>query len=187
MTNYKRMPWTKEDDRVLLELWPRVGSIIMIALKLNRTPSSVQTHASRKNLPRRIEENNKHRRKWDMNDTIALNKAIEKHKLPNGKIPIKEISDEIGKSIDTITYKLIEIENGNEEIIFDKIYITQENYLFDNENEEKSNFKAINTTKIKKGAGKRKCMSCQKEFWSEGIHNRLCPRCKKEEDGYNWD
>lgn len=29
--------------------------------------------------------------------------------------------------------------------------------------------------------GERKCIMCEKKFWSEGAHNRKCPKCKQKE------
>lgn len=33
----------------------------------------------------------------------------------------------------------------------------------------------------------RKCMCCQREFPSEGAHNRLCPRCKGDKTMTPWE
>lgn len=34
---------------------------------------------------------------------------------------------------------------------------------------------------------KRSCMCCREEFPSEGIHNRLCGRCKQERSPNPWE
>jgi Zn finger protein HypA/HybF involved in hydrogenase expression len=41
---------------------------------------------------------------------------------------------------------------------------------------------AVHDRKIKKNLSKRKCLSCEEEFNSEGIHNRICPLCKGTEE-----
>lgn len=32
---------------------------------------------------------------------------------------------------------------------------------------------------VNNDAGIRRCLACEKEFESEGRHNRLCPKCRK--------
>ena len=41
---------------------------------------------------------------------------------------------------------------------------------------------AVHVRKIKKNLTKRKCLACEEDFDSEGIHNRLCTLCKSTEE-----
>src|SRR5690606_35221629 len=122
MAELIRRPWTDADDRSLIDLWPRVGSIVLIALALQRSSSSVQTRASRLGLPRRLEGNDRHRRKWTAEDNKDLDKSFEKRVREDGLIPICEIAEDVGRSIDAVAAKLAEILDGEEEL-FAKILV----------------------------------------------------------------
>jgi hypothetical protein len=164
-------------------MWPRVGSIVLIALKLKRSTSSVQTQASRKNLPRRGETNERHRRKWTDDDIGSLRNSLLKNTTHDGLVLICEIAEEVKRSIDAVAAKLSEADFfGNEEILFEKIKVTREiiasaNVVTDADNDKKD---------VRNHAKNRKCLNCGKDFWSEWSGNRRCNACKKGESSDNW-
>jgi len=179
MADLRRRPWTDADNRALIDLWPRVGSIVLIALELQRSTSSVQTQASRLGLPRRTDGNDRHRRKWTPEDIEALDRSISVRTRSDGKIPICEIADDVARSIDAVAARLIESLDGEDEF-FNRIVVTR-------------NIPALKNTAQKTGTDSRKagkmrpCMCCSKPFWSEGSFNRLCQSCKSGETESNWD
>lgn len=178
MADLRRRPWADADNRALIDLWPRVGSIVLIALELERSSSSVQTQASRLGLPRRTEGNERHRRKWTAEDVEKLESSVARRTGDDGSIPICEIADDVGRSIDAVAAKLAE-SMGGEEALFSQIKVT------------KRRFYAAPVAKAdvdpRKVGKKRPCLCCQKVFWSEGAHNRLCASCKRDEGGSDWD
>ena len=182
MADLRRRPWTDADNRALIDLWPRVGSIVLIALDLERSSSSVQTQASRLGLPRRTEGNERHRRKWTSEDISALESSVAARTMADGSIPICEIADDVGRSIDAVSAKLAETMGG-EEALFSAIKVTKRKYLAIAVEPAKA-AEGVDPRKVGK---KRPCMSCTKIFWSEGAHNRLCAACKKDEGGSDWD
>lgn len=180
MADLRRRPWTDADNRALIDLWPRVGSIVLIALDLGRSSSSVQTQASRLGLPRRTEGNERHRRKWTAEDVARLESSVARRTADDGSIPICEIAEDVGRSIDAVAAKLSETM-GSEEVLFAAITVTQKRFYATAVTAPKP---GIDPRKVGK---KRPCMSCTKIFWSEGAHNRLCAACKKDEGGSDWD
>lgn len=155
-----------------------MGSIVLIALQMERSTSSVQTQASRVGLPRRKEGNDRHRRKWNEEDNQELESALEKHTDDEGRILIIEIADSIGRSIDAVAIKLTDMF-GSEEALFDMIHVSKmPDFVAD---------KSADPIDRRKVAKQRKCLTCQKNFWSEGAHNRMCGTCKKSEEGSEWD
>lgn len=180
MADLIRRPWTDKHDRQLIDLWPRVGSIVLIALELGRSSSSVQTRASRLNLPRRLEGNDRHRRKWTEEDIEKLETSVARRVEYDGSIPICEIADDVGRSIDAVAAKLAETMGG-EESLFTQIKVTKKrpSPVPVKKTEEK-----IDPRKVGK---RRPCLCCGKNFWSEGAHNRLCMSCKSGETASEYD
>lgn len=183
MADLKRRPWTDADNRALIGLWPRIGSIVLIALELGRSSSSVQTQASRLGLPRRLEGNDRHRRRWTESDVAALDASIAKRQRQDKKIPINEISDDIGRSIDAVVAKMAEM-NGGESEIFDKLIVTRQHPAV---TPMKGQLGADATIDPRKVGKMRPCMTCSRTFWSEGAWNRRCSSCKSAESDTNWD
>jgi len=182
MSDSRRRLWDVQDSNALIDMWPRVSSIVLIALELNRTTSSVQTQASRRGLPRRNEANERHRRKWTPEDLRLLEQTLDKHTNADGEIYICEIAEEMKRSIDAVSAKLVEIL-GPEEEIFPKYKVTAQI----GGDAVKPN--PLKPSKRKNEPGTRNCMTCRRPFWSEGWGNRICQPCKKEEagaDGYDW-
>lgn len=184
MGDFGRRDWEDGHIQALLDMWPRVMSIVLIALELKRSTSSVQTMASRKNLPRRTEGNERHRRKWTPEDVDNLKDSLRTNTDRDGKVLICEIADDVGRSIDAVAAKLTEFEEfGSEKALFERIRVTRKN--FGTTLPAKEPQKGVDSRKVGK---KRPCMTCQEIFWSEGAHNRMCAKCKKDEGGSDrWD
>lgn len=181
MSDSTRRAWDAEDNEALISMWDRVSSIVLIALELDRTTSSVQTQASRRGLPRRNEANERHRRKWTPEDLRLLEATLDRHTDEDGVIYICEIADDMKRSIDAVTSKIAEMFGGEEEL-FPKLKVTR----VIAEAVKVTLPKNVDQRKIPKT---RPCMTCERPFWSEGAHNRICQPCKKEEagaDGYDY-
>lgn len=182
MGDFGRRDWEDAHIQALLDMWPRVMSIVLIALELGRSTSSVQTMASRKNLPRRTEGNERHRRKWTPEDVTHLKDSLAANTDEEGRVLICEIAEDMGRSIDAVAAKLTELEEfGSEKALFSRIKVTKRNFA------PASVQKPGAGTDSRKQGKKRPCLCCGKIFWSEGAHNRLCQSCKKDEGGSDWD
>lgn len=174
MAELIRRPWKNSDDRALIELWPRVGSITLIAMELQRSSSSVQTRASRLGLPRRLEGNERHRRKWTQSDVENLETSLARRTEDDGSIPICEIAEDVGRSIDAVASKIAETLGGEEELFkYVKVNKKKISAPTAQKPEEK-----VDPRKIGR---RRPCLCCNRNFWSEGAHNRLCQSCKAGE------
>lgn len=183
MADLKRRPWTDADNRSLIGLWPRIGSIVLIALELDRSSSSVQTQASRLGLPRRLEGNDRHRRRWTDSDVLSLESSVAKRTRKDGKLPIHEISEDVGRSIDAVVAKLAE-SMGGESKIFDRIVVTKHHAAAAPIKKPAGVEPGIDPRKVGR---MRPCMTCSRTFWSEGAFNRRCISCKAQESDTNWD
>lgn len=182
MSDSRRRLWDQDATNALIEMWPRVSSIVLIALELNRTTSSVQTQASRRGLPRRSEANERHRRKWTPEDLRLLETTLDRHTTRDGEIYICEIAEDMKRSIDAVSAKLVEIL-GPEEEIFPKYKVTGETGI------AVAKVNPLKPVKRKNEPGTRDCITCRRPFWSEGWGNRICQPCKKDEagaDGYDY-
>ena len=193
MSEFRRRKWQDSDTRALIDMWPRVGSIVLIALELKRSTSSVQTQASRTGLPRRIENNEKHRRKWETHDIAALRDALTENTTPEGDVLICEIAEQMKRSIDAIAAKLAEVDFfGDEEKLFEKIKVTK-TFIASATTAAAEAAATMSCDEVKASdprqqAMNRKCMKCRKPFWSEWAGNRRCNACKKTEtsDAYEY-
>lgn len=184
MSEFRRRKWLDADTRALIDMWPRVGSIVLIALELKRSTSSVQTQASRTNLPRRMENNERHRRKWTEEDVVGLRTALEQNTTRKGEVLICEIAEQVKRSIDAVASKLSEPDFfGEEEKLFERIAVTRTSIASANVDGDDEPPKDR-----RQQAMERKCMRCGKLFWSEWAGNRRCNACKKGEtsDNYDW-
>src|SRR3546814_4793786 len=74
---------------------------------LFRSPSSIQTQASRLGLPRRSEESDRHRRRWTRRDREDLDDIVRTMTLPSGKIPIEQVAERVGRSVDAVASRLL--------------------------------------------------------------------------------
>jgi len=184
MTDLRRRPWSEEEDNVLIDLWDTVGSIVLISLMLDRSPSSVQTQASRKGLPRRIEEKGRHRRRWTGDDEGLLDSLVAELTDGEGKIPIDVLAERMDRSIDAIVARLAD-RFGSTQALLDRIRLPRREPP--REERRRAEDKARQAPQGGAQARTRKCLCCGKPFWSEGPHIRICNKCKRNYDDYNWD
>ena len=194
MTAKTRKPWTDEETTMLIEAWDVIGSITLLSVLLNRSRSSIQTQASRVGLPRRTENLQRHRRRWSEDEELDLQVCINKNTNQQGKIRIDRVALEMDRSVDAIIYKLTEEFGGQQEIL-KRIYIPNEKLqkliepdaVFiepEVEIDPRTGRKKVEDTRSK--ARMRNCLTCQKPFYSEGAHNRICDKCTRAHDGEDW-
>lgn len=176
-----RRPWTEHDKRRLIHYWESLGSIFLIALLLERPEGSVQTEASRLNLPRRAEDKGRHRKKWTAEEHDELKAAARDCRTPDGRIRIMDVADRVGRSVDAVASRLAdEYENRSE--LRESIYVPESvlERMVAAKPAPAPDADPRRTPKV------RHCMTCEKLFFSEGAHNRICPRCK-EGDESDWE
>lgn len=203
MVDKARRPWTTKEDETLIKQWDALGSITLISLLLDRSPSSVQTRASRLSLPRRVEENNKHRNRWKKDEEIRLKKFMNEYEDKGKKIPILDLSNKMNRGVDAIAAKLVEIYGHDNVLPRINIPPTPPTDASKKETnsppsdsvdysipEDKSQYKATykKAQQNNPNSKMRKCLSCIKPFWSEGPQVRICNKCRKnQEDYFAWD
>lgn len=187
-----RRPWTEKDKEKLIKYWENVKSVVLISILLNRPEGSVQTEASRLNLPRRKEDQegeNRHRKKWSKEEFEHLLKIVEQNKNEDKKIKIMNVAKETKRSVDAIVTRLSEFYGSREEVK-NLIIATDSEILFFAEAKEKmrneAKEKETDKPDKRKIAAMRTCLCCRKPFWSHGAGNRICPKCKSNEH-YEWD
>lgn len=187
---FTRRPWTDDCKRQLIEYWDSVRSIVLISIMLDRTPSSIQTQASRLGLPRRTEESDRHRRRWTRRDEEDLDTIVSKLTLPSGKIPIEEVARQAGRSIDAVASRLL-AKVDKPATLLDRILLpTPPKTGCKSGRSARTLPGAVSmprkAPRSRKAGQTRACLSCRKPFWSEGAHNRICSSCKREQSG-GWD
>lgn len=184
MSQGKRRPWHDADNDALIALWDVVGSVALIAIMLKRSRSSVQTQASRRGLPPRAEESDRHRRRWLDGDDERLDALILELALPDGGIPIQALSERMGRSVDALVAR-IEARLGEDSDVMERLVAPPTPALplpgvkpvLQNIGET-----AVNA---KKSSGKVKsCLKCRRNFFSAGNFNWICVTCKRSDD---WD
>jgi hypothetical protein len=167
MSQGKRRPWEDADNKTLIGLWDVVRSVYLISIMLDRSRSSVQTQASRLALPARAEESDQHRRRWSNLEDNKLDAIITGLTRPDGRIPIQEVAEKIGRSVDAVAARL-ETRYGEGSAMMTKLVAPPMPTLASPD----------------KAKGKMKnCLQCRKSFWSEGSHNWICVTCKRSD---NW-
>ena len=183
MIQEKRRPWKDVDNSTLISLWDRVGSVALIALMMKRTRSSVQTQASRLQLPPRNEESDRHRRRWHDADDVLLNKMLEIYTMEDGTIPIEKLSTSMGRSIDAVIARL-ETNHGEDSDVMRRL-VPPPLPEITNHGNKATLFQRPNQATVtdpRKQTKVRRCLRCDKLFVSEGAHNRICPSCKRNEN-----
>ena len=181
-----RRTWSEADKRLLIEYWATLGSILLIALLLDRPEGSVQTEASRLNLPRRVEEKGRHRKKWTEDEERDLQTAINIFRTVDGRIRIIEVANFIGRSIDAVASRILRDYESRDEM-------RQALFIPDSIDDIKKLTARTGvdprttTGDTRKTHKMRDCLTCSRPFWSEGAHNRICPRCKSDHESSEWD
>mgnify|MGYP006283055457 CR=1 FL=1 len=185
MAEQNRRSWTSQDNQALIDCWERVGSVVLIAMMLDRSPSSVQTQASRLGLPRRREGRTKHRRPWTDEDSAALDAAIAEFSDSDGSFPIKAVADKLGRSIDAVVARLA-AEYDDPQRLFERIIMPPKPPADAEAGLPRRAAPAPRSVgDPRKQPKKRPCLNCQETFWSSGAHNRVCPKCKRREPDFD--
>lgn len=178
MAQAKRRDWLHDDDTDLMRLWPSVGSVALIGIMMERSRSSVQTRASRLNLPPRTEESDRHRRRWSEAEDTRLDAALLEVALPDGKIPIQLVADRLERSVDAVVAR-IEARYGEHSDIIGRLVAPPMPVP-----QAPAAKPPGSGRKSRREGGEWDCLRCRRPFWSEGVHNWVCDRCKRTDD---WD
>ena len=104
-----RSSWTSEDVEKLLSLWNIFASIMLIAAIMGRPTSSIQTQASRKQLPKRGSLPGL-RRRWTKEEDILILDTI-KDVGPKHRLDILGLASKMNRSIDAIINRLYREHN----------------------------------------------------------------------------
>ena len=164
----QRQRWDNKDIDRLLHLWNTFGSIMLIAAIMGRKPSSIQTQASRRQLPRR-DSMPGHRRRWtDSEDDVLSDVCMKIHRSEN--IDILAVSKELERSIDAIINRLNQVHDISMEDIIPCIIIPTQEDLLQSGIRPKTQTKPMPT-----------CPLCLKKFVPTSAFNRVCSHCKKSE------
>jgi hypothetical protein len=168
-----RRPWRDADSTMLIALWDTVGSVALIAIMLQRSRSSVQTQASRKGLPPRTEDSDRHRRRWMEGDDERLEELLVELTQQDGSIPIQELAEKMGRSVDAVVAR-IEASHGEESDVMARLVAPPVPLTA-------AEVKPAAVDPKRKGKVKT-CLNCRNKFWSEGNHNWVCITCKRGDD-----
>lgn len=182
-----RRTWSEADKRLLIEYWSKLGSILLIALILKRPEGSVQTEASRLNLPRRTEEKGRHRKKWTEEEEKDLQTAINIFRTQDEKVRIIDIANFLGRSVDAVASHIQKKYSSRDEMkafLYIPEDVAEIKRLISRQPIGGRNTPIVDTRKQHK---MRDCLTCSRPFWSEGAHNRICPRCKSDSEFSDWD
>ncbi len=187
-----RRPWSEPDKHRLIGLWESIGSVVLIALLLERPVGSVQTEASRLQLPRRVEDKDRHRKKWTGEEDGNLLDAIEACRAQDGRIRIIEVSRITRRSIDAIVNRLSELDGGPRPDLRETVWATEAEIMEFGSQQAARNAPVVDPARpagridTRNVARRRACLTCEKPFWSPGAYNRICPKCKSS-DMSDWD
>lgn len=182
--------WTEQDVRFLAANWTKAASILILSMFMGRTASSIQTHASRKNLPKRNEFLEIDRRRWDAEDDARLEEIIAATRLADGRIPIVDVAHMMGRTIDAVAMRLdlLKVHPSSlqrilyvpDSLINDCLQTRRIEAVKDDEEDDFSDFD-YEDLRLKPNPAMRTCLTCSKPFYSEGIGNRRCAPCKKRD------
>ena len=179
MPQGKRRDWPEADIARLMELWDLVGSVALIAIHMKRTPSSIQTQASRKQLPPRSEERGRHRRRWFPEEDERLDSLLKSMRNADGGIPIVSVSEKMGRSVDAIVNRMLanygEDSDEMNSLVAPPIPL---------QTTPKKPSRLAGSLRRGKTGGSIPCLNCESMFFSEGSHNRICKNCLKLYEGY---
>lgn len=190
-TDTERRPWSDPDKHRLIGLWEKVGSVVLIAILMDRPVGSVQTEASRLQLPRRAEDKDHQRRKWTSEQDDTLLDTVEECRDTDGRIRIIDVSDRVRRSIDAIVNHLAEMEGKRSLNLRSTFSASEAEIMRFGQRQSERNAPTceavpggrIDSRLVEK---MRKCMPCGKPFWSKSAGNRICPKCKNCE-APEWD
>lgn len=177
-------PWDEQERDLLIRYWQATNSIVLTAMLLGRTTSAIQTAASRFNLPKRILDDDAHRRPWSGVDEANWLRAKRDLTGQDGRIPLDKAAVKLQRSVDSVANRLLK-EVGNDPAMFlERIVVPALEDLESFEatlrgiNERPNKAEPIDPRKVSK---MRKCLSCELPFWSHDCGNRICNKCKEGE------
>lgn len=181
--NISRISWGEEDTKKLISLWGRTGSVYIIAILLNRSMSSIQTQASRLNLPQRQEEPGHQRRRWTQEEDDYL---IEITNQKTGHIDVPEIAKKLKRGVDA-TFSRLEKFAQDAAALRRRIYVPSviNTISIDAYLPNRGNLDTSGVVPKNNDEKMRNCLDCGKPFWSEGKHNKICSNCKRRDDYYD--
>lgn len=107
MDDKRRRKWTDADIERLIYLWDAVKSVTLIAIMMDRPPSSIQTQASRKSLTRRTDTAPRNRRRWTDDEDARLDDAVTCHSYADG-LDIQSVAESLGRSVDAVASRLVD-------------------------------------------------------------------------------
>lgn len=168
MSNIK--DWTKKEASMLIRLWIKTESILMVSILMDRTPSSIQTRALRLELPSRELEDS-YRRRWTKEEDDYLFSTIKK-----GNVDIFELSKEVKRTVDAIITRIMTKHNWKLNQIAEKLNLPDAEKIYEE-----------GPIIGEKQARERNCARCMKPFWSESFGRRVCLSCKQTEDWQDGD
>lgn len=178
-----RRGWLATETAQLMTVWNTAESVYAIAASLGRSRMSVLVQATRLGLPAR--DSQVTRRKWSPEELAALDAeydAVRAGKKPH--IDAEALVRRLGRGFDAILAKL-EKRWGSDAIAYvDPDSLRRRDGGLWNQRHSrllKTSTGLANTPFAlpkQDGARERKCLSCNKMFWSEGKHNRICGACK---------
>ena len=154
-TNSTRRDWTQDDIITLMGLWNVFHSVSIIAAIMDRNPASVQTQASRRQLPRRKVDGRK-RRRWSMEDDIKICEFLRQP----GRLDIIAFSKELDRSIDACVARFESHHNLTSRDLIKRIKMPE---------------KVSVTAKDVEG---RRCPNCSRMFIPKYRFNYVCTPCK---------
>ena len=92
--------WENKDIERLISLWGQYGSVMLIAAIMGRSPASIQTQASRRQLPHRHIKSGP-RRAWTNADDDYIASAVEVI-VDGEKVDVLEAAKTLDRSLDAI-------------------------------------------------------------------------------------
>lgn len=173
-----RQPWSANEKMELIALWEPVGSVIVLAAMFGRPVSSVQSEASRQNLPQRAVPEGYSSGPWHKEDEVALANAVKRFTRPDGRIDFMGVADVVRRAPDACILRYATMKNLKREDMRPRIYVS-------------SALSAQHAlAKLKKfkrpprhASGLRTCLVCEKPFNSTHAGNRICKRCSLDRTG----
>jgi hypothetical protein len=100
----EREPWTDKDSETLMKCWYNNDPVLLISIKLKRTPSSIQTQASRKGLPARNIDQQRHRKRWSPAEDTILDQIVYQK---SGFSALQAYAVSRSRTLDAIVSRLI--------------------------------------------------------------------------------
>lgn len=192
MTATVGKPWDNRERDLLIRYWQATNSIVLTAMLLGRTTSAIQTAASRFNLPKRTLDDDSHRRPWSGLDEANWLRAKRDLTRKDGRLPLDKAAVKLQRSVDSVANRLLrEVDNdaarflarivapdpedaGQIDSFLDSFAATLRSI-----GDRPIKAEAVDPRKVSK---MRKCLSCEKPFWSHDCGNRICNKCKDNPD-----